>query len=141
MNENARQNGTWSSTLQEWLDRRVELVIAQLLRAGVLISAFVVIAGAILYLGPHPWSRVDYRVFHSEPPELRTVDGVLHDAVAGHAKGIIQLGLLLLIATPIARVAFSVFAFAMEGDRMYVVFTLIVLAILLYSLLGSFLIA
>ncbi len=49
----------------------------------------------------------------------------------------IQLGLLLLIATPIARVAFSVVGFAIERDRMYVVFTLIVLAILLYSLLGS----
>lgn len=141
MSENDRKNGTWTSALQEWLDQRIELVIAQLLRAGVLISAFVVIAGAILYLGPHPWARVDYRVFHSEPAELRTVDGILHDAFAGHASGIMQLGLLLLIATPIARVAFSVFAFAMEGDRMYVVFTLIVLAILLYSLLGSFLIA
>jgi uncharacterized membrane protein len=141
VSDNDRKNGTWTSPLQEWLDQRIELVIAQLLRAGVLISAFVVIAGAILYLGPHPRARVDYRVFHSEPTELRMVDGVLHDAFAGHAMGIMQLGLLLLIATPIARVAFSVFAFAMEGDSMYVAFTLIVLAILLYSLLGSFLIA
>jgi uncharacterized membrane protein len=45
--------------------------------------------------------------------------------------------LLFLIATPIVRVAFSIVGFAMERDRMYVVFTLIVLAILLYSLLGS----
>jgi uncharacterized membrane protein len=52
-----------------------------------------------------------------------------------------QLGLLLLIATPIARVMFSAVAFAMERDRMYVGFTLIVLAVLLYSLFGSFLIA
>ena len=52
-------------------------------------------------------------------------------------RGIIQLGLLLLIATPVARVAFSIFGFALEGDRMYAGFTLIVLAILLYSLLGS----
>jgi uncharacterized membrane protein len=55
--------------------------------------------------------------------------------------GILQLGLLLLIATPIARVIFSVFAFALEGDRMYVAFTLVVLTVLLYSLFGSFLIA
>jgi uncharacterized membrane protein len=50
---------------------------------------------------------------------------------------LIQLGLLLLIATPIVRVAFSMVGFAIERDRMYVAFTLIVLAILLYSLLGS----
>ncbi len=55
----------------------------------------------------------------------------------GRGQGLIQLGLLLLIATPIARVALSVVGFAIERDRMYVAFTLIVLAILLYSLLGS----
>jgi uncharacterized membrane protein len=48
-----------------------------------------------------------------------------------------QLGLLLLIATPIARVAFSAVAFAIEGDKMYVLFTLIVFGVLLYSLFGS----
>ena len=53
------------------------------------------------------------------------------------ARAIIQLGLLLLIATPVARVLFSAIAFALERDSMYVVITLIVLAILLYSLLGS----
>jgi uncharacterized membrane protein len=47
-----------------------------------------------------------------------------------------QLGLLVLIATPITRVAFSVFAFFYERDWKYVVFTLIVLGLLLYSLLG-----
>ncbi|MGA2697281.1 MAG: DUF1634 domain-containing protein, partial [Terriglobales bacterium] len=52
-------------------------------------------------------------------------------------KGIIQLGLLILIATPVARVAFSIWGFAAERDRMYVTFTVIVLSILLYSLLGS----
>lgn len=51
-------------------------------------------------------------------------------------RGIIQLGLLILIATPIARVAFSVFGFLAEKDRMYAGFTMLVLAILLYSLLG-----
>jgi uncharacterized membrane protein len=44
------------------------------------------------------------------------------------------LGILILIATPVARVAFSVFAFAEERDRMYVIVTLIVLALLLFSL-------
>jgi len=54
-----------------------------------------------------------------------------------NGRGIIQFGLLLLIATPVARVAFSIFGFAQERDRMYVVFTVIVFSILLFSLLGS----
>lgn len=127
--------------LQEWLDQRVEIVLSHLLRSGVLLAAFVVIAGAVLYLGAHARAHVDYRTFHAEPQQLRGVHSVVDAAVAGQATAIMQLGLLLLIATPIARVIFSVFAFALEGDRMYVVFTLIVLAVLLYSLFGSFLIA
>lgn len=122
-------------------DQRVETMIANLLRAGVVIAALVVIAGAVPYLGAHPRARISYRVFHSEPEQLKTVHGVVGYAFGGHPLGVIQLGLLLLIATPIVRVAFSAVAFAAEGDRMYVAFTLIVLAVLLYSLFGSFLIA
>ena len=126
---------------QEWYEQRTEIVIAYLLRAGVLTAAAVVILGAALYLGAHPAGRVDYRTFHAVSDPLRTVHGILHAAFAGDARAIMQLGLLLLIATPIVRVLFSVAAFAIEGDRMYVLFTLLVLAVLLYSLFGSFLIA
>jgi uncharacterized membrane protein len=48
-----------------------------------------------------------------------------------------QLGLLLLIATPVARVAFSVFAFALQRDRLYVVVTLAVLGVLAFSMTGG----
>jgi uncharacterized membrane protein len=80
---------------------------------------------------------VDFRVFRGEPADLREIRGIISETVALHGRGIIQLGLLLLIATPVARVAFSIFGFAQERDRMYVVFTLIVFSILLWSLLGS----
>ena len=126
---------------QEWYEQRTEIVIAYLLRAGVLTAATVVIIGAALYLGAHPAARVDYRTFHSVPDALRTVHGIAHTAFSGDSRAIMQLGLLLLIATPIVRVMFSVAAFAIEGDRMYVFFTTLVLAVLLYSLFGSFLIA
>ena len=127
--------------LQEWLDQRIEIVLAQLLRAGVLASALVVIGGAVLYLASHARAKVDYHAFHTQPEQLRSVHGVFDSAIQGQATGILQLGLLLLIATPIVRVIFSVFAFALEGDRMYVAFTVLVLGVLLYSLFGSFLIA
>lgn len=122
-------------------DQRVEFLISNLLRAGVLLSALVVIGGAIPYLGLHPRAHVSYRTFHGVPAYLKTVHGVIGASFSGDTQAIIQLGLLLLIATPIARVIFSAVAFALEGDRMYVGFTLIVLAVLLYSLFGSFLIA
>jgi uncharacterized membrane protein len=126
---------------QEWYEQRTEIVIAYLLRTGVLTAAVVVILGAVLYLGAHPSALVDYRTFHGVPDALKTVHGIVHAAFSGDSRAIMQLGLLLLIATPIVRVMFSVAAFSIEGDLMYVLFTLIVLGVLLYSLFGSFLIA
>jgi uncharacterized membrane protein len=76
-------------------------------------------------------------VFHGEPSEMRSLSGIIHSSLTWHGRGIIQLGLVLLIATPVARVAFSIWGFAEEGDHMYTTFTVIVLAILLYSLLGT----
>ena len=122
---------------QKWDDHRMEVILGNLLRAGVMFSAAVVLCGGCIYLVRHAHELADYRVFRGEPSEYRTISGVIHSIMNGRGRGVIQLGLLLLIATPIARVAFSVVGFALERDRMYVVFTLIVLAILLYSLLGS----
>jgi uncharacterized membrane protein len=122
---------------QDWTDRRIEITVANLLRAGVLLAAFFVLVGAIIYLARHGRSPADYRVFQGEPTELKTLGGILRSALALRGQGIIQLGLLLLIATPVARVAFSMWGFAEERDRMYVGYTAIVLGVLLYSLFGS----
>jgi uncharacterized membrane protein len=119
-----------------WSDRKVENLIGNLLRAGVLLSALVVFSGAVVYLARHGREPADYRVFHGEPTDLRAIPGVLREAFTLQGRGIIQLGLLLLIATPVARVALSIFGFAAERDRMYLGFASIVLVILLYSLFG-----
>jgi len=123
--------------LPVWTDRKVEDLVGNLLRAGVLVSALVVLVGAVVYLARHGGDPADYRVFHGEPNQLRTIPGVLREAFSFQGRGIIQLGLLLLIATPVARVALSIVGFAAERDRMYVSFALIVLAVLFYSLFGS----
>ena len=123
--------------MRKWSDQNIEDIIGNLLRAGVMTSAAIVSAGGIVYLLRHGSSHPDYHVFRGEPLELRTLKGIVHNAFTFHGRGIIQLGLLLLIATPVARVAFSIWGFAVERDRMCVLFTAIVLVILLYSLLGA----
>ncbi len=120
-----------------WNDQRIEIIIGMLLRTGVLLAAAVVLLGAVLYLSRHGRDIAQYTTFHGEPENLKTVPSVLHGAMGMSARSIIQLGLLLLIATPVARVLFSAAAFALERDYMYVVITLIVFAILMYSLFGS----
>jgi len=123
--------------LNDWTDQKVENIIGNLLRVGVVTSAIVVFIGGVIYLAHHGRSTVDYRIFQGEPADYRHISGIIHEAAHFTGRGIIQLGLLLLIATPIARVIFALFGFAAEKDRMYACFTAIVLVVLLYSLLGT----
>jgi uncharacterized membrane protein len=117
-----------------WTDRRMENIIGGLLRTGVALAAGVTLIGAAVFLFQHGGETLDRRAFFGEPSGLRSIGGILSGAAAFRGREIIQLGLLLLILTPVARVAFAVFGFARERDRMYVVMTLIVLSLLLYSL-------
>ncbi|MDA8244047.1 MAG: DUF1634 domain-containing protein [Elusimicrobia bacterium] len=119
------------------MDQEIEVTIGQLLRVGVLSSAAVVAAGGVLYLARHGLAAAEYSVFTRQPPELSGAAGIFRYAFSLHGRGLIQLGLLMLIATPIARVVFSVFGFLRERDWLYVAVTLVVLAILLYSLING----
>ncbi len=119
-------------------DRRMELIIGVLLRLGVMVAGSVVLFGAIVYLFRNGGAALpDYKAFHGETLQLSTVEGILAGVGQFRGRAIIQLGVLLLIATPVARVVFAVVAFAMEKDKLYVCLTLIVLAVLLFSLIGS----
>ena len=115
---------------------QMEKSIGTLLKTGVITAALVVLAGGILYLVRHGTALPDYRVFSGEPDEFKSVSGIIFGVWSIRARAWIQLGLLILIATPVARVAFSIVAFALQRDRIYVVITLIVFAVLIFSLFG-----
>ena len=121
----------------DWDDQRIEIIIGGLLRTGVILAAAVVLVGAVVYLAHHGGEIPNFTAFHGEPAGLKSISDIVHGALGLSGRAIIQLGLLLLIATPVARVLFSAIAFAIERDYMYVLITLVVLGILLYSLLGS----
>ena len=120
-----------------WTDEQMDVIIAVILRAGVILSALTVLAGGIFYLHRYGFTLPEYRVFLGEPADLRNISGIISDTLALRPRGIIQFGLLMLIATPIVRGAFAMAAFALQRDRVYVIVTLIVLGVLLYSLLGG----
>ena len=121
-----------------WTDHQVEQAVGLVLRAGVIIAAGVVLIGGIWYLVRHGDTAPDYQVFRGEPSDLRSIDGIVRDVRSLRARGIIQFGLLLLIATPVVRVALGVIAFAVQRDRIYVIVTVIVLAVLCYSLFAGY---
>jgi uncharacterized membrane protein len=117
-----------------WTDEQVNRIISSLLRFGLILSAVLVIFGAAIYLARHGSEFISYSVFRGEPPNYRSLPGIVKEAVEFHGRGFILAGLILLMATPVARVAFSVLAFLRQRDFIYVTATLIVLFILLFSL-------
>jgi uncharacterized membrane protein len=118
-------------------DQELDVSVAGMLRFGVTLSALVVLAGGLLFLR-HPWSAIpDYSHFRAGDSSLRTISGIVRGSVRLSPRSIIQLGLILLIATPVARVAFCVVGFARQRSRLYVLISLTVLIILLFSLVNS----
>jgi uncharacterized membrane protein len=121
----------------------MEIAMGLLLRIGVIVAAVLVAIGGALVLR-HPASPVpNYTVFHppgahaSSPSAnvpFRSISGVFKQLHTGSGGSIIALGLLVLVATPIARVIFAIIGFARERDLLYTVVSLIVLAILAFSL-------
>jgi uncharacterized membrane protein len=118
-------------------DLDIERIVSVVLRTGVLLAASVVIAGGTYFLIRHGNAAVQYHTFAGAPKIDRHAGQIVKGALSGRARSIIQLGILLLIATPIARVAVSLVGFALERDHKYVAITAIVLAVLLYSFIAG----
>jgi len=114
----------------------MQIAIGILLRVGVLLAASTVVAGIAVWLADAARTRATFGAFQGVAPGLTSVTGVIRDAARFHGEALVQAGLVVLILTPVARVALSAVAFAFERDRLYVVLTLIVLAILLFGLTG-----
>lgn len=113
------------------------MILGNLLRAGVIISATIIAIGGLIYLARHAGAVPQDRIFHSEPPQFRTLSGLFRWQTLASSLGVIELGIVLLMLTPVARVAMSLFAFVKERDWMYVFFTAIVLGLLCYSMASS----
>jgi uncharacterized membrane protein len=115
-------------------DQDLDISVAAMLRFGVTLAAIVVFTGGALYLR-HPWLPIPkYSHFGVAERSLSTISGIFDGLIHLHPQSIIQFGLLLLIATPVARVVLCVIGFARQRDRLYVLVSSIVLLVLIYSL-------
>jgi uncharacterized membrane protein len=115
-------------------DKQLESAIANMLRFGVVLAAIVVFVGGGIYLHHPTIPPPDYSHFHATAPPLRTVAGVFRGVLQLDAKSVIQLGILILIATPVARVVFCIIGFSRQRDGLYIGVSTTVLIILTYSL-------
>lgn len=119
--------------MKTFQDKDLQTFIGNLLRFGVIVAMVIVIAGLILYLFSHGGDIAAYGTFN-ENGVFRT-DAFWQALKSGESKAIMELGVIILIATPIARVLFTMVGFWLEKDRMYTLIAFIVLCIIAYSLL------
>lgn len=119
----------------QWSDHAVEQLVGRLLQVGVLVAAVVVAIGGAMLLARYGRDRADFSTFDGESSTLRSLGSIVRLALAGDSRAIVQLGLVLLIATPVARVAFTLVAFILQRDRVYVLLTSFVLVLLAYGLI------
>jgi uncharacterized membrane protein len=120
--------------VKSWNDEQMRIIMGSLLRIGVVSSAIIVLLGGILFFIQHPGETFDYNIFRGEPARLKQIHTILKETMELKSRAVIQSGILLLIATPLARVLFSLLGFVIEKDWVYVSITLIVLTILALSL-------
>ena len=114
--------------------RRMEKLIGFVLLAGVLASAAIVLFGGALYMWRHGSTPVHYRIFRGEPSDLRNLAGIWKDFREGSGRGAIQFGLMLLVGVQVIRVALTGVLFLLNRDKIFVVITFLVLAMLSYAL-------
>jgi len=116
-------------------DHEMDQLIGRLLQLGVLLAALVTLVGGVMLLARHGSAAPAFTTFRGEPDHLTSLGGIFRGLRALRSDAVVQFGIVLLIATPIARVAFTAVAFVVQRDRTYVVITLVVLALLLYGLI------
>lgn len=123
-----------------WTDQDVDLFIGKILRFGVFLSCGITLFGGVIYLLQYHGTIPDYKATPSDVPfsgaafYLREFSTIIPRVLQLDGAAIIQLGVIVLIATPVIRVAFSAIAFLIEKDYLYVAITLIVLSIILANM-------
>ncbi|ERJ57488.1 DUF1634 domain-containing protein [Sphingobacterium paucimobilis] len=121
-----------------WNDKDISLLVGQILRIGVLLASVTLIIGGVLYLTVHGKDPIpDYTKFIAETNANTTLSGIIAGVMQINVPQIIQLGVLLLICTPIVRVIGSLVGFIIEKDTMYIIITLIVLSVIAGSIISG----
>ena len=123
--------------MSKFKDTDMQLLLGKVLRAGMIISTSIVFIGGIFYLYRHGHTIADYKDFKGVPAFVATAGGIIDGVLNLKGQAIMQLGIILLIFTPILRVMFSAVGFILEKDYLYVGISILVLLIIFASLMSG----
>ena len=120
----------------------IQQLIGNTLRWGVILACLLASIGGIYYLLQHGLDTVpNYRHFDvasaAAQSNITTFKGLWQGILHGDAASCIQVGVIVLIFTPVARVVLSLFDFIVEQDWLYVAITALVLGIIVSNSLGG----
>lgn len=112
---------------------RIQLAIGRLLFIGVFVSFVTVLIGGSLYLWKHGADVIHYKSFHGEPQIYTSITGIIFDALTFSSRGLIQLGLLILVIVQILRVGLTTWLFMRSHENVFVYISLFILFVLICS--------
>lgn len=113
--------------------QKLQTVIGTTLLIGVLVSTAIVLFGGVLYLIHHGNEVIQYKNYLGEPVAYKTIAGIWMAAFNFSGKGIIQLGVLLLVLVQFLRVLLTIGVFAKLRDFRFVAISIFIFAVLIFS--------
>lgn len=138
-NNNKNKHSIFSAAY--WGQRDLDIFVGKLLRYGCYTACVITLIGGLIYILQSNGHMPDYRPipghhnsFEGVIAYLRELNTIIPAMFHFDGAAIIQFGVVVLIATPIMRVAFSALAFLAEKDYLYVGITLLVLAIIVANM-------
>lgn len=118
-------------------DEQLQTSLTRLMIGGVVVSAAIILIGLIWFVTAHSSLKLDDHIFKGEPKYFENpvsmVSRALDEGAIGERRSVVMIGVMLLLITPLVRVAFAAFGFAAQKDRLYTVISLVVLSVLIVS--------
>ena len=111
----------------------LDYILNMVLRIGLFLAISIVFCGGVIFLWKNGTEMIDYSIFDGVPASLKGPVNVFNAALPDRLSAVIQLGIMLLIATPVVRVITCLIVFAAERDILYVLLSFFVLAVLLFA--------
>jgi uncharacterized membrane protein len=115
----------------------MEAAIGRVLQLGVLLAILCALSGGLIHFLRDTEPTPSFAKFDSSTALFTSPLLTLTTALKGDGLALMQLSVLILIATPIIRVLASLILFITKRDLLYSCITLIVIAALAAGLLGG----
>lgn len=114
-----------------------DLGVSAVLRLGLTLALLTAFLGIILVIWHRGADHVDYSTFIGEPDSLKQLGAIVTNALQWDPLAVAQLSILLMIATPAARVLACIIVFACQRDLLYVALASFVFIVLILSFFES----